>query len=180
MSTVTSTTFNFVGVATHGCIVSYTNPGISTVSFARVRTVSQYSLILEPLQNVVGICHGDLPTSLINPADFKILTSKFQASSDNTLFTTFPKKYVSDVDLTDSQLVIRKEFDITISSNQSNTITAGTNEVFLPFDEERYVLTLSNGTTEPLSSDKFVFTNSSKELTLIGLSANTTGKLIST
>ena len=52
-----------------------------------------------------------------------------------------PKQFISDVDLTSSNIVIRKTFTVNISTNKlSSVVTAGANETFLAFDEERYAL----------------------------------------
>ena len=63
-------------------------------------------------------------------------------------------------------------------------MSAGTNETFLPFDEERYSLIRADGTTEILTSDKFTFTagNGSVQIGNIGsnLTANQEATLIAT
>ena len=76
-----------------------------------------------------------------------------------------PKTFISDVDLTNSLLTIRKVFDVDVSINPntglgqlSAAVTSGVNESFLPFDEERYVFMRSDGTTVALRDDMFQFT----------------------
>jgi len=174
ISTVTSTDFNFVGIATSGTTVSFTNPGLSTVTFARVTNVTKNSLSIAGVTTVIGICDGALPGVAINPSDFKILSTSFQSSTDNTLYTVLPKKYISKVDIDNSTLIIRRKFTVSIASSQTNTIQAGENETFLPFDEERYILMRDDGTVEPLSADKFKFNASSTNIRIEGL-ANTDG-----
>ena len=180
ISTVRSTNTTFTGIATVGNLVSFTNPGNTVINFAKIETVSQNSLTISGVTTVSGICEGALPTSSINPTDFALLSSSLQSSEDNTLYTRLPNGFVSSVDLTDSNLTIKKQFDITITSNSTGTITAGADQTFLPFDEERYVLIRENGTTEDLNSSKFVFTSGSRELTINGLSGNGPAKLIAT
>jgi hypothetical protein len=182
ISTVTTADLSkyFSGKVSIGDIVSYSTPGLTVPSFAKVNSVSQSSLVISGITTVSGVCDGSLPSSSINPSDFKVLTSSFQSSIDNTLYTPLPKSNVSSVDLTNSDLIIRKQFDVTISSNSTAAITAGPDESFLPFDEERYVLIRSDGGTEVLSQDKFVFTNGGATLTINGLSADGTAKLIAT
>ena len=82
---------------------------------------------------------------------------------------------------------IRKTFDVTIghSNNQlTSAITAGTNETFLPFDEERYSLIRKDGTQERLTSDKFTFTsgNAILQISNVGadLSSNQDATLVAT
>jgi len=186
ISTVTSTdaTKYFVGVATVGNLVSYTNTnisGVSTASFARVESVSQHSITISGVTTVAGICEGGLPTSIINPSNFKVLSSQFQSSVDNNLYTKLPKDNISHVDLTNAHITIRKQFDVTITDNQTEVISSGSaNETFLPYDEEDYSLIRKDGSTEPLSADKFSFNTGSTELTLIGLGSNDTAKLTAT
>lgn len=180
ISTVTSTDKFFVGIATVGNLVAFSNPGLSVDTFAKIESVSEKSLTISGITTVSGICDGALPSTTINPSNFVILTTKLQQSESNSLYTVLPKSYVSNVDLSKSNLIIRKQFDVTISSNSTGVINANDGEVFLPYDEERYALIGKNGATEPLSSDKFSFTNGSKSLTINGLSNNGDAKLIAT
>ena len=104
------------------------------------------------------------------------------------MFTELPKDNISDVDISSATLNIRKTFDVTIdaSNNQmSAAVSAGTNETFLPFDEERYSLVRKfDGVTEVLTSDKFTFTNGNGSLQIknVGadLSANQGATLVAT
>ena len=183
VSTVTSTDYIFTGNVKIGSLVSYTNPGISTVTYSKVSSVSQNSLTIVGITTVNGICDGALPSSAINPSDFRILTSSLQRSTSNTLYTDLPKKNISEVNLDLSSLIIRKEFDVTITSNSTGPIQSGSSdETFLSFDEERYVLTTSTGRNEELSADKFSFSSGGTILTINGLSTtNASGcKLIAT
>lgn len=182
ISTVTNADLGkyFVGIVTVGNLVSYSVPGLTVPTFSRVVSVSQNSLVISGITTVNGICDGALPSSSINPSDFKVLTSNFQSSQDNTLYTVLPKKNISTVDLTSSNLTIRKQFDVTITSNSTGAVTAGSNETFLPFDEERYVLIRTDGVTEVLTEDKFEFTNGGSTLTINGLGSNSNAKLIAT
>lgn len=180
ISTVTASDTIFIGIATVGNLVSFSNPGLSTNTFAKIETVSLNSLTISGVTTVLGICDGALPSSTINPSDFRILTTNLQSSTDNTLYTPLPKRNIASVDLTNSNLTIRRQFNVTISSNSTGAIPAGTDETFLPFDEERYVLVREDGTTEALSADKFTFTSGSQTLTINGLSGNGNAKLIAT
>ena len=183
ISTVTSTnaTKFFTGITTVGNIVQYTNPGSTDPSYAKVATVSQHSLVINAVTSVTGVNDGALPTTVINPSDFRILSSSYQFSSDNTLYTPLPKDKVSNVDLTNANLVIRKQFDVTITNGSTNSIQSGSgNLTFLPYDEENYCLVRTDGSTEALSADKFVFTNGSQTLTINGLDGLGPAKLIAT
>jgi len=180
ISTVTTSNTFFSGVVDVGNLVSFSNPGFSTNTFARVLSVSDRSLTISGVTTVRGVCDGSLPLSDITPSDFRIVSTSLQISEDNSLYTVLPKSYISSVDLTNSHLTIRKQFNVTITSNSTGVINAAANETFLPFDEERYVLVREDGQTEPLSADKFTFTNGSNSLTINGLSGSGSARLIAT
>ena len=97
------------------------------------------------------------------------------------LYSIFPKKNVQYVDLVNSNIVIRKQFDVTITANKTSLVNAGDRETFLPFDEERYTLIDGNGNTLAIDSSKLALTNASATAQFVGLSlASGTGKLIAT
>jgi len=177
ISTVFSTNTLFPGtIIKRNNLVQFSNPANRDISFAKVVSVGTSSVTIEAVTTVTGIASGDLPTTTLNATDFKILTTKLDLSSDKTLYTKLPKNNISSVDLTDASLSIRKTFTVNISSNQLSTVvTAGTNETFLPFDEERYTLTRSNGETETLTSDRFEFLVGSTQLQIRHLGSNDTG-----
>jgi hypothetical protein len=163
-------------------VVTYNVPGISTFTYSRVVSISDKAFAITGVTTVPGICEGALPSQAVNLNNMYLLKSLFQKSSSNSLFTPLPKSNIATVDLTDSVLVIRKEFDVQISANAvtvSPTVLE-TNESFLEFDEENYVLIREDGEFEPLSADKFSFTDNNRGLTIFGLGTSTTARLIAT
>lgn len=188
ISTVTVNGLNISGIVTTGNLVKYSQPGISTISYAKVGNVyySARQFEISSITDVTGVVYGTIPASQINVNDLSVLTTKLQVtgdsgnvSSNNSLFSVLPKQNIESVDITGSQLIIRKQFsNITITGNSTNLIEAGENEVFLPFDEERYILIRSNGALETLTSDKFNFQSGSTKLQINNLGANDTGCIL--
>ena len=188
ISTVTVNGANISGIVTTGNIIRYSQPGISTAAFAKVGDVfylaSEFQI--SPVESVVGVAYGNLPTSEINITDLSVVTTKLQSSGDSgnsasnsSLFSALPKSNIESVNLDESQITIRKQFNnINISSNSTDPIDAGQNEVFLPFDEERYILIRSDGTLETLTSDKFEFQSGSTRLVINNLGSNDTGAVL--
>jgi hypothetical protein len=122
------------------------------------------------IPTIPGICDGQYPTQVTTVADFKVLGTNFESSSDNTLYTKLPKRNISSVDLTNAVLSIRKSFTVNIIGNQlSAAVKAGENETFLPFTEERYLLVRSDGSSEVLTADKFLFMSGGTELQIFSL-----------
>ncbi len=172
ISTVTSSNFIFIGSINVGDIVSYSTPGLIVPSFASVVSVSRSSLVITSVASVQGVCSGDLPNSILNVNDLKVLKTSLNISDQNKLYTFLPKPYISSVNLQNSNLTIRKEYEIVIQNNSTEIIDAGTDLNFLPFDEGRYTLTRSNGQNEILTSDKFEFSSNSSQLRINGLGLN--------
>jgi hypothetical protein len=180
--------FSFIGIVTTGNLVRYSRPSLDIVSYGRVSGVGRTNFTISAVQTVNGVCNGALPTGNENITNVQIINTKASGTqgsgnlTDNeALYSAFPKKNVSSINLTDSVLTVRRQFTTNISGNSTPLINADANEVFLPFDEERYTLIRSNGQTEVLTEDRFSFTNGSQTLQINGLGANDTGsKLITT
>ncbi len=184
ISTVTSTGSEFTNVVKPGDLVQFTNSLLSNnlvKTYAKVTSVvGANSITIVGINTVSLLNDGGLPDSSVAPSDFEIISAKFQSSTDNTLYTPLPKRFIESVDLNSASLSIKREFNVTVTANTTNTIQASVNETFLPYDEERYVLINSNGGFEELTSDKFRFTNGNKELRIFGVSIEGPARLIAT
>ena len=180
--------FTFVGIVTVGNLVSYSRDSLDIQSFGRVVSVATTNFDIEAVQTVNGVCNGALPTSSETVQNLKLISTKASGgpgsgniASNEALYSTLPKLNISDVSLVGSDITIRRQYTTNISNNSTAAINAGDNEVFLPFDEERYTLIRSDGTTEILTEDKISLTNGSTTLTINGLGTNDTGsRLITT
>ena len=194
VSTITSPSLGgrtFTGIATVGNLVRYSRPGVDEFSFARITDVKTSSLTVVGIDTVTGICDGALPSADFTANDLQIISTRLQASNgsgnfanNQSLYSIFPKKNIESVDLNNSNIIFRQKFTTTIDATGSTAainVSDPNNEVFLPFDEERYSLINSDGTTEILTSDKFNFSSGSTILTIDGLSgADPNATLIAT
>ena len=189
ISTVRTANKNFPGptgnpLVREDDLVSFTDIAISTTDpiYGRVTSVGENDITITGITSVSGIADGKLPEAAYEATDFKVLTTKLDSSSDNTLYTELPKSNVSDVNLTDAQITIRKTQSVNITNNQlSAIVVAGENETFLPYDEERYALLRSDGTAEPLTSNAVEITLGSTRLQIQNLGSNdTNAQLITT
>ena len=169
-----------------GDLVQYTDTTLASDDpvMARVTYVgsgaSTYSsyITIAGVTTISGLVEGKLPTAQLSPTNFKVLTSNLNESLDNSLYTVLPKANVSDVDLTDASITIRKSFTVDISSNEISSSTepaAGTNETFLPYNDQRYSLVRSDGSTESLNSSKIEFNGDATVMSIRGLGDNDTG-----
>ena len=176
LSTITSTNPLFPGtgqVVHEKDLISWSSPNYEIPVYASVVSVGTTEVTVTGVTTVSGIANGRLPIARLDVTDLKVLESKLEDSIDRTLYTSLPRKNVSNVDLEDSYIVIRKSVTVTISGNQlGSPVVAGTNETFMPYDEERYSLIRSDGTTEVLTKDKFGFSGASTSLQIYNLGAN--------
>jgi hypothetical protein len=182
ISTITSPNVLFPGnIVKKDNLISYSDTSLADPVLARVVSVGSTEITIAGVTTVTGVAQGQLPNVALEVTDLKVLTNASSESDNNTLYTTFPKNNISSVDLTNASLVIRKSFNVNIVSNElSVPVSAGTNETFLPFDEERYSLIRSNGSTELLTSDRFAFIDGGKQLQIYNLGSNDTGATLTT
>ena len=186
ISTVTSTNRAFPADIKVGNLLQFSNLANSDdPTLAKVITVGTNIVTIQGVESVSGICNGVLPSSNINVSDLTVQSTDLASSGDNTLFTFLPKHNIATVDLTDAQITIRKIYTVDITNGQidgSKIPTAGENETFLPFDEERYSLVRSNGVTEVLTADKLQFVEASggRQIQIYNLGANDVGATLIT
>ena len=176
-STVTSPGLVFAGITTIGDLVSFSIPGQSDKNFAKVTTVDTTSIGISTVASVAGICSGLLNVDPVSVSDFTILKSNFieqapagNIAGNNSLYSVLQNKNIESVDVSDVTLDIRRSFNVTLNtSGESSTVSTGTDEVFLAFDEERYSLTRSDGGVEPITSKNLVFASGNQTLRFVGL-----------
>ena len=175
ISTITSSNPLFPGnLVRKGDLLKYTDTRFTIPVYVKVENKTNTSISVSGVTTVSNISEGNLPSQNISVTDLQILHTSLESSSDNTLYTRLPKSNISNINLANSSLIIRKTYDtgISISSNELTTITADSGEFFLPFDEERYLLIRSDGSTESLTSDKVKITNGGSTLDIKNLGSN--------
>ena len=188
ISTITGPSVSFTGIATVGSLVQYTLTSNTVPTFGRVTQNDGSSIQIVGVTTVSGVVDGKIPTTTTDVNDLTLLSTKIQknngsgnATTNDSLFSQFPKANISDANLTNSNLTIRRQFDnLSISSDgETPAIDSEPNEVFLPFDEERYTLIRSDGSIEVLTSDRVSITNGGRTIQFIGLSgADTQGTIL--
>ena len=177
ISTITSPNLDvFPGTLRLDDLVSFTDGSLVSPDpiYGKVVGTSSTQVTVTGVTTVSQVVSGLLPTSQINVSDLKIITTDLQSSSDNSLYTELPKSHISDVDLTDASITIRKTFSgLNISGGDlTGSYEVGRNETFLPFDEERYAVIRSDGSTETLTSDRLVFNSTMTTLSIINLGSD--------
>ncbi len=180
-SVVRSTNPLFPGQIKAGNIISFTGNLSQDPVFASVVSVATSAITITGVSTVNGVANGALPTSAATLTDLKVIAGDLGVTDDNTLFTTLPKRHISNVDLTDASLTIRKTQQVNIVDNKlSAAVTTDSNENFLPFTPERYTLIRSDGSTEELTSDKVQINSGSNQLEIFNLGSDDEATLVTT
>ena len=181
VSTIRSSNPRFPGQIKTGNLVQFSNITSSDPVFASVTSIGSSHVNITGVTTVTGVCDGKLPSSLLQVSDLTVIGSDLEKADDLSFFTKLSKSNISNVDLTDASLVIKKTQSVNINANQLSTaVEAGTNETFLPFTPSRYSLIRSDGTTEVLTSDKVQINTASNRLEIFGLGGNDDATLITT
>ena len=118
---------------------------------------------------------GTVPTNKTT-STFRIKVPKVLNLDNSGIFSKLPRKNISNLDTSDSNLIIQRQIrgqsvtsnSLTLSSQAGLDASAGiTSAFFEPFDVERYSITYNDGTIEPLTSDQVTISDNSETITLV-------------
>jgi len=156
--------FNTIKV---GSIIRYQSPNRSDETFNRVDSISSTgnSITVSGIATVSGICDGAV--GVATNLSFSLGIPKIRNSDKGYLYAELPNSNISQVDLNDSILTFSAQS--TSAKSSSSPIVLSVSDFSLPsglstalfasFDEERYSVHYSDGTTQPLTSDQFSLSN---------------------
>jgi hypothetical protein len=164
-------------------IISYTRPGFATETFNRITAINSdlNTITVTGVTTVAGVCDGQVPTSQVS-VPVKVRLSELTDNDKSAFYEPLPNVNISNIVLDNSQLVYRKSYSASVISNGCVIIEPDVDSIFEPFDEEKYILSYSDGNIEPLSEGKFSISANGKTLTLSQLSKATdaNAKLVAT
>ena len=188
ISTITSEDPLFPGNLKIGNILSFGGLGNNEISYVGVTSIhtGHSQVIVTGIATVTGVVEGALYKGTagtnLDVSNLKLVQTPLETSQETALYTLMPKSFISDVDLTDATLTIRKEYSVNITINGntgsgqlSSPITLTDNKTFLPFDEERYALVGADGNTIALTDNMFQFSSGNTVLQIQMLGAAQTG-----
>ena len=167
-----------------GSIISFSDGESSVPVFNEVIDISTEgkTLTLGTTTSVAGInVGGTVATNKTTTSTFKVKVPRVLNLEKSGIFGELPKPNVSNVNLSDSNLIISRQItggaanitSNTISFNSSVGLTTSvgiTSVFFEPFDAERYSIHYPDGTTETLTDDQFSIVNGGETVTFSGLS----------
>ena len=169
---------NFINKIVSGNIISYSNPSLGgNLVYNKVETVSAggTNFTISAVTSVTGICAGNLPTSNSTVTDIVKLASNLD-STDSSLLTLLNRSNIASLDLSNNEITQRRLFANQSYSGNSITITITEPDIYFDsFDEDRFIITYSDGSIEPMSFDKYNLDVTGKQLTFNGLSNGGSG-----
>jgi hypothetical protein len=165
---------NFVGVVSPGDIISYGSTSFSNVVYNEVVSVSAggTNFTVKPVTSVDGICDGSLPTKNIEVVNiFKL--NPYINDEDPSFVCPLNNNVVESISLENNEIYQRREFTNQAFSQGTLQISIDQFEPdirFATFDEDRYVITYSDGSKENLRSDKVSLSSNRRIATFYNLS----------
>ena len=153
------------------CVRRFSNDlNTSTFHVVGVATVSGITRNLPTETEYAGISSGSITVT-----DLQILKSSMRGNRRNALFTRLPFNNIAEVDISQSDIIVRRQFSVDITNNTATVTLSAANETFLSFDEERYSLIRSDGGIEVLTEDRFNLSTNGKTITINNLGTNNVG-----
>ena len=177
-----------VGIKTDA-IIAYRHGTFADPVYNRVSNITdngQTLTLVSVGQSISGVNHGGiLAAGISTNSTFRIKVPKITDVQESGLFTRLPKRNISIIETSNSNIIISRQLPntaitnsggtgggtITVSSQVGLAATVGiTSAFFEPFDAEKYSIHYTDGTTEPLTSDQVTITNGGNDIVFNGLS----------
>jgi hypothetical protein len=177
----------FTNIVKVGDIVSYASTTFTgSPIYNKVTSIGAggTSFTITGITTVTDICNGVLPSGSFEVTNIvKIVPSV--DSTDSSLLTPLNEENVSSVNFENNEVIQRRSYNISSFSENSISVTIDPSDIdifFDSFDEDRFVITYSDGSIEPLRSDQYNIGLDGKTLTFNGLtnSSGTNAVVIST
>ena len=165
---------DFINTIKPGDIVSYSNPAASDIIYNRVQSISLggNSFTIVGVTTVSGVCDGRLPSSNLTVTNLVKLNSSIY-SQDSSLLTPLNRFNVSSIELDNNEIIQRRIFKNQSFSSGTIVLTITDEDIFFDsFDEDKFVISYSDGSIEPMRRDKYTLDSTGKQLQFSGLTKN--------
>ena len=176
-ASVANRSFAGVGLNTNS-IIAYNKGDYEDPVFNEIDAISNDGKILTlgTTPNVVGVNTGTVSTT---SSPFRIKVPRVLNIKDSGIFSKLPRKIISNVDTSNSNLIISRQItnqtvsggSLTINSQAGLDASVGISSAFFePFDAEKYSIHYTNGLIETLTADQVSIDNLNNDVTFNGLS----------
>ena len=173
ISTVTAgISTSFINTIKSGDIISYSNPNITNnIIYNKVAQISSNgnSFTISGIATVSGVCDGVVPSTSISVTNVTKVTSSIY-SQNSSLLTQLNRFNVASLSLDGNEILQRRSFPNQTVSGNTIVLDIVEDDVFFDsFDEDKFVITYSDGSVEPMRRDKYSLSVSGKQLQFSGL-----------
>jgi hypothetical protein len=155
-----------------GDIVSYASTILGgDIIYNKVDNVSTdgLSFSISGITTVSSICNGKLPSTSIEVSNIVKVTG-LSESTNTSLMTKLRFDNISNVSLENQEVLQRRQFSNQSFSGSFIRLTITEPDLyFASFDEDRFIITYSDGSIEPMRFDKYDLDTTGKILTFYGL-----------
>jgi len=174
-----------VGINTDA-IISYAAGGFTDPVYNKISDISNdgKTLTLTAVNSVTGVNNGAIVSAGSTTGVFRARVPLISNIDDAGLYTKLPRRNISNLNSSNSNLVITTQVTgkstsgtntLSITSQDALDANVGlTSAFFEPFDAEKYTITYSDGTVEPLTEDKVSITNGGNDVSFTGLTKTNT------
>jgi hypothetical protein len=155
-----------------GDIISYASTTLTgDIIYNKVESISTdgLSFNISGITTVSGICNGSLPNSDVTVNNI-IKIFGVSDSANSSLMTKLRFDNISNISLEDQEILQRRLFSNISFSNSFIRLTITEQDLyFASFDEDRFIISYSDGSIEPMRIDKYDLDTTGKILTFYGL-----------
>lgn len=177
----------FTNIVKVGDIISYASTTfVGDPIYNKVVSVGSggTNFVITGITTVSGVCNGVLPSGSFEVGNIIKISPSFNIQ-DSSLLTKLNSENVSSINLEGNEITQRRSYNISSFSGNSISVTIDPADVdvyFDSFDEDRFVISYSDGSIELMRSDKFNLSLDGKTLTFsgLGVTTGTNAKLIAT
>ena len=174
-----------IGITTDA-VISYTHGGFNDPVFNKITDISPDGNTLTLIQTptVSNVNQGSVISTGSTSGTFRVRVPLISNIRDAGLFTKMPRRNISNINSSNSNLVISTQVfgkqtngqnSVSLTSQDALDPAAGiTSAFFEPFDAEKYSIAYNDGSIEPLTEDKVVVTNNGNDILFTGLTKTST------
>ena len=144
------------------------------------------TLTLGSVEDVAGINEGSTLSGVSTSSSFRVKVPRVLNLENSGIFAKLPRKIISDVDTSNSTLIVSRQIPNQTVSSSTLEMTSQvglapnvglTSAFFEPFDAEKYSITYQDGSVETLTEDQVTIDNGGNDITFSGLSKTTASQV---
>ena len=155
-------------------IVSYQPVGFNSAVYARVIAFNntRSEVTITGVTTITNLCTGNIGVGTYSVETFDVLRPSIVDPQNSFLSNELDHKNISNIDLANSSVIVKVQYTGVTKIGTTLTLPSlsGTDYVYAPFDEERYLVINADGSIENLTNATLTITSGGKSAEFTGLS----------